>query len=111
MKKILVATFASALAFLAFAEDAAKKAPPAPAAKETSTAPVLLASAATITKPFVLKDGAISQPDQTEVSKGGKAVFTFTVPKDGNYIIHAVANATSDDSNSFYLNIDGPVED
>jgi hypothetical protein len=114
MKTLSTLLLAAAFAVPTFAEDAAKKAAPAPApaaAKETPAAPSLPVTAAVVTAPFVLKDGAISQPSQTEVSGGGKAVFTFNVAKAGDYVIHAVANAPDEDSNSFFLNVDGQPED
>ena len=69
------------------------------------------ASAAVVTAPLVLKDGAISQPQQTELAEGGKAVFEFTLAKTGSYVIHAEVNAPAEDANSFFLNIDAPPED
>lgn len=119
MKKIIIPTLAigfpilSVLSFLQAADPkpAASTASSTAAAPAAATAPVLPVSAAVVSAPFVLKDGAISQPAQTEVSAGGKAVFTFTVSKAGNYVIHAIANAPDEDSNSFFLNIDGQPED
>jgi hypothetical protein len=112
MKTFITLLCACAVALLTFAQDAATKAPPPPAkasvAAATATIPV---SAAVLSAPFVLKDGAISQPATTEVSAGGKAVLTFTVPKAGSYLIHAVANAPDEESNSFFLNIDAQPED
>jgi hypothetical protein len=104
MKNIPTFLLAGALTLPAFAADAARKTPP-------PAAPVISASAAKVTAPLVLKDGAISQPQQTELAEGGKAVFEFTVPTAGTYVIHAVVNAPAEDANSFYLNIDAPPED
>lgn len=112
MKKISLLLCASAFAVLTFAEDAAKKAAPAPAAgKDSSVATTLPVTAAVVTAPFTVKEGVLSQPSQTELSASGKAVFTFSVAKAGDYLVHAVANAPDEDSNSFFLNIDGPPED
>lgn len=114
MKTPLSFLFVAALTFSAFAQDSAPKAAATPAPgkeKDSAAAPVIPVSKAQVTAPFVLKDDAISQPAQTEVSDGGKAVFTVTVPKDGNYVIHAVVNAVDEDSNSFFLNIDKQPED
>lgn len=112
MKKIFALLFVAGFALLTFAEDAAKKAVPAPAAgKDSAMAPVLPVTAAVVTAPFTVKDGVLSQPSQTELSASGKAVFTFSVAKAGDYLIHAVANAPDEDSNSFFLNIDGQPED
>ena len=107
MKTPLILGLAGALALSAFAQTSAPK-PAAPAKEAPAVIPV---SSAVITKPFVLKDGAISQPVQTEVADGGKAVFTVTIAKAGNYVVHAVVNAPSEDENSFYLNFDAPPED
>lgn len=112
MKKISTLLFASVFAVLTFAEDAAKKAVPSPAAgKDTPVAPTLSVTAAVVTAPFVVKEGVLSQPSQTELSASGKAVFTFSVAKAGDYLIHAVASAPDEDSNSFFLNIDAQPED
>ncbi|HUR58747.1 MAG TPA: hypothetical protein VM029_13630 [Opitutaceae bacterium] len=103
MKKIPALMLSCALAILAFAQDGAKK--------SSSNSPVIPASAAVLKAPFVLKDGAFGQPDVTELSDGGKATFDFTVPAAGNYVIHAVVDASGEEANSFFLNIDGPPED
>jgi hypothetical protein len=58
-----------------------------------------------------VKDGVLTQPEQTELAGGGKAVFEFTIPKEGSYVIKAVVNAASEDANSFFLNIDAAPED
>ena len=93
------------------ADDAPKAAPAAPAKEDAAGVITMPVSAATVSAPFVLKDGAISQPAQTEVSAGGKAVFEFTVAKAGDYEIRAVVNAPDEESNSFFLNIDAQPED
>lgn len=106
MKKFSTLLLIGVMAVPLFAQDAAKKAQPSPAA------PVMLSvSKAALTAPLVLKDGAISQPQQTELAEGGKAVFEFTVAKAGTYEIYADVNASAEDANSFYLNIDAPPED
>lgn len=92
-----------ALALPIFAQDAARKAELA--------AEIMLVSSAVVSAPFVLKDGAISQPAQTEVAEGGKAIFTFKVAEAGDYVIDAVVNAPDEDSNSLFLNIDAQPED
>lgn len=109
MKKSFTLLFVSALASLTFAQDAAQK-KPAPAT-EAKTSPSIAASEAKVTKPIAIKDGMLGQPERTELSDGGKAVFAFTVPKDGEYVVHAVVNAPGDDNNSFYVNIDTEPND
>lgn len=108
MKKLSWFLLPCVLAALAFAADAAKKEvpPPAAAAKPGE----IPAAQAKVTQPMVLHEGAISQAERTEL-EGGKAVFEFTVPKDGDYVIHAMVNAADDDSNSFFLNVDAPPEE
>ncbi len=91
------------------AEESATK--PTPKSDQETATAAIPASAAQITAPLVLKDGAISQPDKTELPEGGKAIFKLSVPKDGTYVIHAIVNAADEDSNSFYLNIDAQPED
>lgn len=68
--------------------------------------------AGTITAPFTVSNGSISQSVQTTVvSQGGRAVYSFDVPATGNYTVTALISATSDASNSLYVNIDSePVE-
>lgn len=105
VKKLSTLLLASALASLAFAQDAAQKNSPA---KEPDAIPV---SAAKVTKPLAVKDDVLAQPSRTELADGGKAVFEFTVPKDGDYEVHAIVNAPDDDNNSFYVNIDTPPTD
>jgi hypothetical protein len=69
------------------------------------------ASSATITAPFVLSGGAISQSVQTGVTNGGTATFSFTITNAGSYVVQAIVNAPGDSENSFYVNIDGQPTD
>src|SRR4051812_40572524 len=113
MKTIASLIIACAFAVFALAAEDAKKAatPPATAAKDAVAPITMLVSAAKITAPFVIKDGALAQPAMTDVTSGGKAVFTFTVAKAGDYVVHGLASAPDDDNNSFFLNIDAePTE-
>jgi hypothetical protein len=104
MKTFPTLVLACSVAALVFAQDGNKKSP--------STAPQIIpATAAKITAPFALKDGAIGQPDVTELGDGGKAVFEFTVPQAGDYVIHAVVEAPGEEANSFFLNIDAGPQD
>jgi hypothetical protein len=112
MKKPTAIFLAGVLAIPMFAQPAAPKpAAPSAAASDPAASATIPASAAVVTAPLVLKDGAISQPQQTELPDGGKATFNFTVPKAGNYVIHAEVNAPGEDANSFFVNIDAPPED
>jgi hypothetical protein len=104
MKNSSVALLVCALCIPALAADSAKKGtPPAPVD--------LAATAAKLTPPLVLKDGVISNPQRTEIADGGKAVFEFTIAQAGDYVIHAMANATDEEANSFFVNIDAPPDD
>ena len=106
--------FACALAIPVSAQDPAPKAAPsAPATKEpvAPVAPSIPVSKAVLSAPFVLKDGVVSQQEKAELAEGGKAIFTFTVAKAGDYVIHAEVNAPDEDSNSYFLNIDAQPED
>ena len=112
MKPLFAFLLACALAISSsFAADVASKPAPVPAKEDASGVIMMPVSAATVSAPFVLKDGIISQPEQTEVSAGGKAVFEFTVAKAGDYEIRAMVNAPDEDSNSFFLNVDAQPED
>ncbi|MFO1488456.1 MAG: hypothetical protein U1F65_08255 [Verrucomicrobiota bacterium] len=68
-------------------------------------------SSAVIAAPLVLTNDCLSQPEQTELAAGGKAVFNFTITHAGTYVIQAVVNAPEEDANSFFINIDGKPED
>jgi hypothetical protein len=107
MKTFPVLLLVSAIACAMFAQADAKKASKAP----ESEVAFISATAAKLTAPFELKDDAFGQPDVTELSDGGKAVIEFSVPKAGSYVIHAVVDATNDEANSFFLNIDAAPED
>jgi len=72
-------------------------------------------TAGLLSDPFVPADNAISQPIDTvgdPVSTGaGRAVYGFTVPVAGDYVISAMVNASSDAANSVYVNVDAePVD-
>jgi len=99
------------LALPSFAQDAKTNAAPAQASKKPAAVVTLPASAGEISKPLVLKDEAISQPEQTEVNEGGKAIYSFTLTNAGNYVIHAMVNAPDESANSFYVNVDAQPED
>jgi hypothetical protein len=70
-----------------------------------------LPAAATITAPFVVSGGMISQPLQTSVTAGGSAVYELSNSIPGNYIISAQVKAPDTNSNSFYVNVDAqPID-
>ena len=66
---------------------------------------------ATITAPFTLSGGMISQALQTTVTTGGSAVYTITNAVPGNYIIWAQVKAPNGGADSFYINVDAQPTD
>lgn len=109
MKKTVPFLLVLALAALGYAQDAAKKSA-TPAAKDAAPIP---ATAAKVTAPLAVKDGilVLSRPSRTDLPDGGQAEFEFSVPKDGDYVVHAVVDAPDDENNSFYVNVDTPPKD
>lgn len=61
-----------------------------------------------ITSPFLINaDQTISQSVQTlDPLLGGRAVYNFTVPRAGHYILSASVNCPDGGSNSFFVNVD-----
>ncbi|HEY5914250.1 MAG TPA: Ig-like domain-containing protein, partial [Verrucomicrobiae bacterium] len=64
-----------------------------------------------ISAPFYITNSAICQPVYTSLSSGGRAVYTFTAPSSGDYLVSAQVNAPSVDNNSFFVNIDAEPTD
>ncbi len=103
-----------ALALPSFAEESKTNAVMEAVAATNTPAPATLmlpVSAAVISAPFVLTNGILSQPEQTEVREGGKAVFSFTVTNAGTYLLVGLANATEESMNSFFVNVDAQPDD
>ena len=72
---------------------------------------IFTADSGVLSAPFSISSGAVSQNVHTGVTNGGRAIYTFGVASNGNYILSASINATSARSNSFYVNVDGePVD-
>jgi len=69
------------------------------------------ASSGTISSPFVLYNGEVSQSTTTGTIGAGRAVYTFTVPTTGDYLVSANVNAPNTGANSFYVNIDSDPTD
>jgi hypothetical protein len=113
MKTLLPVLLACAVAIPSLAQEVKTNAAPAQTSTNQSVQPVvtLQMSAGQISAPLVLTNGYISQPETTDVESGGKAVFNFTIPTPGNYVLKGMVNAEDDSSNSFYLNIDAQPED
>ncbi len=59
--------------------------------------------------PFIATNGYVSQPSQTSLSAGGRAVYKFTVPEHGEYAVIFVVDTYT--GNSLYLNVDADPED
>lgn len=107
MKKLPLCLIVCVLVTSLFSQNEAPKAvAPAASGQGAPAASSVHASSARVSAPLVLKDGAISQLQQTELAEGGRAVFSFTVDQADNYVISAMVNAPAEDANSFFLNID-----
>ena len=111
MKTLSLLALAGILAIPAVAAETPTKTAPSSDQKAAPADQIMAVTEAKISGPFVLKDGAISQPATTGASDGGRAVFTFKVAKAGDYVVAGLVNAQDEDSNSFYLNIDAEPED
>jgi hypothetical protein len=112
MKNLRPYLLVCALSAASFAADATKKDAPKSADAKAPAATSIPATQAKVTAPIAVKDGILSQPAATQFPAGGKAVFDFVVPKDGDYLIYADVKAPDDDNNSFYVNVDAePKED
>jgi hypothetical protein len=112
MKIFFALLLAGTLAAPSLAQSATTNAAPSPASNQLAQAALALPlSAAVVTAPMILTNGILSQPDRTELPEGGKAVFNFTVPQAGQYVLKALVNAPGEDANSFYVNVDAPPED
>src|SRR6185503_15709201 len=73
--------------------------------------PTFAATSGTITAPFVITNGIISQPVSTDVTNGGRTAYNFTIVGAGEYTISALVNAPDVSANSFFVNIDAePVD-
>ena len=114
MKTFSPILLACAIVIPSFAQDAKTNAVPEQTfATNKVMQPALTfpVSAFVVSAPLVLTNGYISQPEQTDVAGGGKAIYNFTITNAGNCVIHAVVNAPDDSSNSFYVNVDAQPED
>jgi hypothetical protein len=69
------------------------------------------AESGTITAPFVVSGTYISQSVETGLAGGGRAVYSFSVPSNGTYVVTASVSAPSVGENSIYVNVDAdPVD-
>ena len=113
MKTTLFLLITSIMALSTFAQEVKTNAAPGSAATGTNQPPAVTLSlaSATVTAPLVLTNDILSQPDMTSVEDGGKAVFTFSITNEGDYVITGQVNAPDDSSNSYYVNMDAQPED
>lgn len=109
MKSIFPGLLACALAVSSFAQET--KTTTAATNQPAQLVLTLPVSAAAITKPFVVTNGAVSQPDQMDVADGGKAIFEFALTNAGTYLIRGLVNAPDESINSFFINVDAMPDD
>ena len=64
-----------------------------------------------ISPPFVLTNGYIFQPASTDGTNGGRAVYSFTVPAEGQYAIQAFAEVLTKEAGSLLVDIDSEPKD
>src|SRR5207253_3555384 len=55
--------------------------------------------------------GYISQPQETSVTAGGRAVYSFSIATAGTYGVSASVNAPNEGANSVFVNMDGEPTD
>jgi hypothetical protein len=68
--------------------------------------------AGTISPPFTTNSGGyISQLGETSVTTGGQAVYGFSVPTTGSYVVQINVNAPDESANSLFLNFDDQPTD
>jgi hypothetical protein len=72
---------------------------------------VFQAGTGVITPPFLVTNGCLCQTIQTEITNGGRAVYTFTLTKAGNYVVQGLVHAPGGGANSFCVNIDSEPTD
>ncbi len=75
------------------------------------TAIRLALESGSLSGPFVLTNGYVSQAVQTGVTNGGRLVFNFTLTNGGSYTIEADVEAPDTEANSFYVNLDGEPQE
>jgi hypothetical protein len=114
MKKLTLLVSLGTISIRLLAADATTNAASAVASTTNKiAAPIMtfLVSTGAISKPFVLDNEYVSQPEQTDETAGGKVSFSFMIANAGSYVLQGLVNAPSEDANSFYINIDAPSED
>lgn len=63
-----------------------------------------------VTAPFLFSNSCLLQTIDTDLSGGGRAVYTFTITNGGSYAVMALVHAPRADGNAFYVNIDAEPE-
>jgi len=71
----------------------------------------LQATAGTISTPFIVINGIISQAGFTGLDAGGRMTCPFAISEAGNYVIAVQVNAPHEGANSFFVNIDDEPTD
>jgi hypothetical protein len=69
------------------------------------------APSGTISSPFAVIDSSVSQSVDSDLTSGGRAGYSFSIPAAGKYAIAVNVNAASDGSNSVFVNIDSEPTD
>ncbi|MGH7973039.1 MAG: Ig-like domain-containing protein, partial [Limisphaerales bacterium] len=72
----------------------------------TSAPGLVLTAPGTITAPFTASNGLLSQAVNSDVTTGGRAVYTVNIPAAGDYQVSAMVIAPNVSQNSFYINFD-----
>jgi len=84
----------------------------APAPQPPRPTPLVFAAdSGSLTAPFITSDGTVFQPVETGLADGGRAVYSFTVPVAGQYVVSALVRAPNQGANSFFVNIDAEPTD
>jgi hypothetical protein len=71
----------------------------------------LAATSGTVSAPFIITNNYLSQPLETGLLDGGRALYSFVIPETGTYTLQALVNAPDGSANSFYVNLDGEPQD
>ncbi|MCX8089447.1 MAG: hypothetical protein N3I86_00710 [Verrucomicrobiae bacterium] len=81
------------------------------AAPQAAPVAMFEAESGTVTAPFGVSAGAVSQAVETDLISGGRAVYAFNVPSQGQYTVTAWVNAPTTSANSFYINVNAEPTD
>lgn len=108
MKPTFPAILLCALAVSALADESKSA---SASAADAKSAAITIAMTGEVKSPLTLTNGILTQPETTEMAGGGKAVFNFNIPSEGDYLIKAQVDAPGEDANSFFINIDAMPKD